>query len=177
MHLPHSPILADPEGHIIAGHGRLQAARALGFAEVPTITLFLSETQKRALRIADNKIALNAGAEARVASQGRQIISAEAHVLGPDRNLLAYGTTTVPVLGRCQTRALRLKRVHQPARRPYSRRSALAFAELKRECEDRRVAQERRRFRTLHPTLRNVSVSFYNCHLSNFGGRYPSHKT
>src|SRR5215471_17319372 len=57
-----NPILADPEGHIIAGHGRLQAARAMGFAEVPTITLSgLSETQKRALRIADNKIALNAG--------------------------------------------------------------------------------------------------------------------
>ena len=32
-----NPILADPDGHIIAGHGRLQAARALGFAEVPTI--------------------------------------------------------------------------------------------------------------------------------------------
>jgi DNA modification methylase len=57
-----NPILADPEGHIIAGHGRLQAARAMGFAEVPTITLSgLSEVQKRALRIADNKIALNAG--------------------------------------------------------------------------------------------------------------------
>ena len=57
-----NPILADPEGHIIAGHGRLQAARAMGFAEVPTITLSgLSETQKWALRIADNKIALNAG--------------------------------------------------------------------------------------------------------------------
>ena len=57
-----NPILADPEGHIIAGHGRLQAARAMGFSEVPTITLSgLSETQKRALRIADNKIALNAG--------------------------------------------------------------------------------------------------------------------
>jgi ParB-like chromosome segregation protein Spo0J len=57
-----NPILADPEGHIIAGHGRLQAARAMGFAEVPTVTLAgLSETQKRALRIADNKIALNAG--------------------------------------------------------------------------------------------------------------------
>jgi len=56
-----NPILADPEGHIIAGHGRLQAARAMGLAEVPTITLSgLSETQKRALRIADNKIA-NAG--------------------------------------------------------------------------------------------------------------------
>jgi DNA modification methylase len=57
-----NPILADPEGHVIAGHGRLQAARAMGLAEVPVIHLSgLSETQKRALRIADNKIALNAG--------------------------------------------------------------------------------------------------------------------
>ena len=57
-----NPILVDPDGNIIAGHGRLQAARALGLAEVPTITLSgLSETQKRALRLADNKIALNAG--------------------------------------------------------------------------------------------------------------------
>ena len=56
-----NPILADPEGRIIAGHGRLQAAKALEIAQVPTITLSgLSETQKRALRIADNKIALNA---------------------------------------------------------------------------------------------------------------------
>jgi DNA modification methylase len=57
-----NPILADPGGHIIAGHGRLLAARAMGLAEVPTIILSgLSETQKRALRLADNKIALNAG--------------------------------------------------------------------------------------------------------------------
>jgi ParB-like nuclease family protein len=57
-----NPILSDPEGHVIAGHGRLQAARAMGLAEVPVIQLSgLSETQKRALRIADNKIALNAG--------------------------------------------------------------------------------------------------------------------
>jgi DNA modification methylase len=57
-----NPILADPEGRIIAGHGRLQAARAMGLTELPVITLSgLSETQKRALRIADNKIALNAG--------------------------------------------------------------------------------------------------------------------
>jgi DNA modification methylase len=57
-----NPILADPEGHVIAGHGRLQAARGMGLAEVPVITLSgLSDAQKRALRIADNKIALNAG--------------------------------------------------------------------------------------------------------------------
>ena len=65
-----NPILADPEGHIIAGHGRLQAARAMGIAEVPTITLSgLSETQKRALRIADNKIALNAGWDLEILQQ------------------------------------------------------------------------------------------------------------
>src|SRR4030081_891775 len=57
-----NPILADPDGHIIAGHGRLQAARVMGLTEVPTIILSgLSETQKRARRLADNKIALNAG--------------------------------------------------------------------------------------------------------------------
>ena len=65
-----NPILTDPEGRIIAGHGRLEAARAMGIAEVPTITLSgLSETQKRALRIADNKIALNAGWEWRSCSR------------------------------------------------------------------------------------------------------------
>src|SRR5712672_3266543 len=57
-----NPVLADPEGNIIAGHGRLQAARAMGLAELPVITLSgLSEAQQRALRIADTKIALNAG--------------------------------------------------------------------------------------------------------------------
>ncbi|MCK1396128.1 site-specific DNA-methyltransferase [Bradyrhizobium sp. 1] len=57
-----NPILIDPDDNIIAGHGRLQAAKALSIAEVPTIVLSgLTDTQKRALRLADNKIALNAG--------------------------------------------------------------------------------------------------------------------
>jgi DNA modification methylase len=65
-----NPILADPEGNIIAGHGRLQAARAMGFTEVPVIILpGLSESQKRVLRIADNKIALNAGWDLEILQQ------------------------------------------------------------------------------------------------------------
>ena len=57
-----NPILVDPSGSIIAGHGRFLAAKAVGLAEVPTIALAgLSEMQKRALRIADNRIALGAG--------------------------------------------------------------------------------------------------------------------
>ena len=47
---------------LIAGHGRLRAAKQLGLTEVPVIELAgLSEAQKKALRLADNKIALNAG--------------------------------------------------------------------------------------------------------------------
>jgi DNA modification methylase len=57
-----NPILADPEGRLIAGHGRLIAARELGMTEAPVIELSgLSEAQKKALRLADNKIALGAG--------------------------------------------------------------------------------------------------------------------
>ena len=57
-----NPILIDEQGGIIAGHGRLMAANKLGLEQVPTITLVgLSEAQRKAYVIADNKIALNGG--------------------------------------------------------------------------------------------------------------------
>lgn len=57
-----NPILIDSENVIIAGHGRLLAAQKLGLAEVPCIALdHLSESQRKAYVIADNKLALNAG--------------------------------------------------------------------------------------------------------------------
>jgi DNA modification methylase len=57
-----NPILVDGENGVIAGHGRLLAARKLGMATVPVIELAgLSEAEKRAYILADNKIALNAG--------------------------------------------------------------------------------------------------------------------
>lgn len=57
-----NPVLVDGENGIIAGHGRLLAARKLGLNSVPVIELaHLSETQKRAFILADNKLALNAG--------------------------------------------------------------------------------------------------------------------
>jgi ParB-like chromosome segregation protein Spo0J len=57
-----NPILIDGENGIIAGHGRLAAARKLGLKKIPVIELsHLSPTQKKALIIADNKLALNAG--------------------------------------------------------------------------------------------------------------------
>lgn len=57
-----NPILVDDEYEVIAGHGRLQAAKELGVREVPVVRLsHLSDAEKRAYVLADNKIALNAG--------------------------------------------------------------------------------------------------------------------
>jgi DNA modification methylase len=57
-----APILAGGDSVIVAGHGRLMAARKLGLETVPVVVLdHLSPTQRRALALADNKIAENAG--------------------------------------------------------------------------------------------------------------------
>lgn len=57
-----NPVLIDGDGGIIAGHGRVMAAKKLGIEEVPCIELsHLTDAQRRAYVIADNKLALNAG--------------------------------------------------------------------------------------------------------------------
>lgn len=57
-----NPVLVADDGTIIAGHGRVMAAKLLGMNEVPTLALsHLSEAERRAYVIADNKLALNAG--------------------------------------------------------------------------------------------------------------------
>ena len=57
-----NPVLIDESDQIIAGHGRVQAAKLLGLAEVPTVQIaHLSATQKRAYILADNRLAEKAG--------------------------------------------------------------------------------------------------------------------
>lgn len=57
-----NPVLVDEQNNLIAGHGRLLAARKLGLSEVPAIVVTgLDDRRRRALVIADNKLALNAG--------------------------------------------------------------------------------------------------------------------
>ena len=59
-----APILVDGQNNVIAGHGRLLAARKLGMSDVPVIALdHLTDTQRRALILADNKIGENASWE------------------------------------------------------------------------------------------------------------------
>jgi len=56
-----APVLVDADNGIIAGHGRVLAARKLGLTEVPCVRLsHLTDTQRRAYVLADNKLALNA---------------------------------------------------------------------------------------------------------------------
>lgn len=86
-----NPILIDPDGAVIAGHGRLLAAKAMALAEVPTIILEgLSDAQKRALRLADNKIALNAGWDLEILT----LELAELAVLDVDLDLSVTGFST-----------------------------------------------------------------------------------
>ena len=57
-----TPVLISDEDEIIAGHGRVMAAKEIGLQEIPTLRLsHLSPTERRAYVIADNKLALNAG--------------------------------------------------------------------------------------------------------------------
>jgi DNA modification methylase len=82
-----NPILIGEDGDIIAGHGRLAAARQLGLSEVPVIVLKgLTEMQRRQLVLADNRIALNAGWDLDLLSLKLKDLS----VLGADLAMLGF---------------------------------------------------------------------------------------
>ena len=87
-----NPVLIDEHGTIIAGHGRVLAARLLGMTDVSCIRLsHLSEVQRRAYVIADNKLALNAGwDEAVLAAELRDIVDA-----GYSADMLGFGDTEI----------------------------------------------------------------------------------
>jgi DNA modification methylase len=88
-----NPILAGSDGMIVAGHGRLAAAQKLGLDTVPVVVLdHLTHTQRRALIIADNRIAENAGwddAMLRIELQSLQEDSFNLDITGFDADALA----------------------------------------------------------------------------------------
>jgi ParB-like chromosome segregation protein Spo0J len=73
-----NPVLIAPDSTLIAGHGRVLAARQLGLATVPCIVLDgLTDAQLRAYVLADNKLALNAGWDDALLAQELQALEAE----------------------------------------------------------------------------------------------------
>ena len=82
-----NPVLVGSDSDIIAGHGRLAAARKLGLKEIPVIVLEgLTEPQRRQLVLADNRIALNAGWDLEMLKLELQDLSA----LGADLSVLGF---------------------------------------------------------------------------------------
>jgi len=82
-----NPVLVDEAGTLIAGHGRVLAARKLGLETAPAIRLgHLTEAQARAFRLADNQIALNAGWDA--AMLRAELLDLKA--IGFDMNLVGF---------------------------------------------------------------------------------------
>lgn len=80
----HVPVLVDEAGMLVAGHGRVLAAKALGLDTVPAITLgHLTAAQARAFRLADNQIALNAGWDEALLAAELRDLRAEEFDLGP----------------------------------------------------------------------------------------------
>ena len=88
-----NPILAGSDGIIVAGHGRLAAAQKLGLEIVPVVVLdHLTPTQRRALVIADNRIAENAGwddAMLRIELEALQLEGFDLDITGFDADALA----------------------------------------------------------------------------------------
>jgi len=83
-----NPVLIDPEGGLIAGHGRVLAARKLGIEDVPCmIATGWSDAQKKAYILADNQLALNAGWDTELLKVEIGELSAE----GFDLGLIGFG--------------------------------------------------------------------------------------
>ena len=89
------PVLVDETGMLIAGHGRVLAARKLGLAEVPVmVARGWSEAQKRAYVLADNKLALNAGWDEDLL----RVELADLREIGADLELIGFGDDELAAL-------------------------------------------------------------------------------
>lgn len=90
-----NPVLVSGDGTVIAGHGRLEAARKLGLDTVPVVVLdHLTPAQRRAYVIADNKLALNA-------AWNEELLAGELHALngdGIDLQLLGFDESELDAL-------------------------------------------------------------------------------
>lgn len=93
-----NPLLVDADNVLIAGHGRLEAAKSLGLTEVPCIRIVgLSEFEQRALVLADNKLALNASWDEKLLAEELRSLQFAFDAGDFDIDLDTYGFTDAEV--------------------------------------------------------------------------------
>jgi DNA modification methylase len=93
------PLVIDEHGTVLAGHGRLSAAKQLGLASVPAVRLdHLSETQKRAFILADNKIALLAGWDRELLAVELGELAVELPAIAMDVTITGFALGEIDVL-------------------------------------------------------------------------------
>lgn len=91
------PLIVDPSGRIVAGHGRFEAAKRLGLQEVPVIQVdHLTETELRAFALADNKIAANAGWDADLLRL--ELAELQSIDIGFELEITGFGTTEIDII-------------------------------------------------------------------------------
>lgn len=93
-----NPVLIDQRGTILAGHGRVEAAKSLGMPAVPCLRIeHMSEAEKRAYVIAGNKLALNAGWDEQLLAQELQGLLAT-ETLGFDIGVIGFEVAEIDSL-------------------------------------------------------------------------------
>lgn len=121
-----NPILIDNDRNIIAGHGRLEAAKLIGLGKVPTIKLgHLSEAQKKAYVIADNKLAENAGWD--IALLEIEIQSITELDIDYDLTLTGFETGEIDFLLYSEEEDIEEAKVPEPLAKPMSKSGDLWY--------------------------------------------------
>jgi ParB family chromosome partitioning protein len=115
-----NPVLIDSDGGIIAGHGRVKAAWKLKLPEVPCIRLgHLTEIQKRAYVIADNKLALNAGWD----DEMLRIEFADLEDMGVDLTLTGFSAEEIAGLGFDDDAAAEMPELKDGEKEPFQQKT------------------------------------------------------
>lgn len=108
-----NPVLIDGEGGIVAGHGRVLAARSIGVASVPCLRVdWLTEAQKKAYILADNRLAMNAGWDNAILSEELRDMQADGFHL----DLLGFSNDELDAFGGSGSTLMAAERLGMKAR-------------------------------------------------------------
>jgi ParB-like chromosome segregation protein Spo0J len=107
-----NPVLVDEAGSVIAGHGRILAARQLGFTEVPVmVAVGWTEAQRRAYLIADNQLGLNAGWDFALLQSELIALGTEAYRMADELKKAGVSVVVHPTMQRAASSMETLHRV------------------------------------------------------------------